>query len=1215
VTTFENVDNNATEAEETTLLDDATETERIQVIDDFDALFALPPTEVQPAPAATAAISGPRGPVDPGPVQWKAETFQLVNWGGFEGRHVFSFAPGSTLVSGGSGTGKSTLLDAYIALMMPGDVSFNGASNDAGGRARNPDQRNLLSYLRGKTDTTSDAGQAVDKVLRGAKSATWGAVGMTFRNDQGRYFTALRIYYVPARAARSSDITMRLATIDEELDLALLEALADTGDANQRFANKALKATFTGIQPYTTYGDFAQALYSRLDIGANGDGEKALRLLVRIQAGTKISTVDALYKETVLEKPTTYVRADQAIEHFDDLDAAYQAMITEQKKAEVLAPITTWWENSAQARQGLATLDALGQGAQNELTPLALWSRRTRARLLDVAVDDNRRVRSEKNKAHTEAAEEEKAAENALKVARQSHHEAGGSSISQLDSKIVEREKEQHARAGRLARLLADTHVLEATFTNAAEHGQWQQASQEFLTRLPEATKTLRSRRDGLRDQQRELLIQRTRLREERGSLEGRSGRVHLAMDQMRQAVAKAAGMDPQDLPFVAELVDVDPDESSWRAAIETVLYPSARIMLVPAERLQHFSAAIDSLSLKGRLNFQGVQASSSRPSGGDRRRISGKLLYKDSPFSQWVFDHVNAPARNALCVQGPQDLDGEDLRVTPNGQTRQGQRGAHGRQDSTNIIGFSSKEAIAEIDAELKQLEEPLSGLDTRIKAVEDEEVALAARKSAHEAISRMAWTEIDTDSVTAEIGQHRERRQQILDGDRRLSQLSTEIETLEQALKNDLIPTRSRLDDAIEKLKAQYGDLVDRQDENSRVLERIEADGGVLLTEGDATWLDQQLAAVAAPGDPDKLSDLDANLGRLTRSLAGERKDQEVKASDAERELCRVFTQYKSFWPDPNLGESVESYHDYAAILREILTNGLHERRHEWRRRLTTWSGEDLVPLSSSLDTAVEEIEDRLVPINDILATLPFGAGGDRLRIKLRKLNSAAVSTFRAHLRQLAAGATRDLADLETEQRFKELQEFMATIRGRDDEHLTPQLRQLSNRDNLLDVRRHVEITAERYGDVGQLLSTYASIADKSGGETQELAAFIVGGALRFRLGDEQRSRPRFAPVFLDEGFIKADSEFAGRAVEAWKGLGFQLIIGAPLDKVSALEPHVDQMLVITKNTANGCSFVAKISDSPSTLHSPVTRNSTPPSPDAAGDSRGPAGTEETW
>jgi uncharacterized protein YPO0396 len=132
---------------------------------------------------------------------------------------------------------------------------------------------------------------------------------------------------------------------------------------------------------------------------------------------------------------------------------------------------------------------------------------------------------------------------------------------------------------------------------------------------------------------------------------------------------------------------------------------------------------------------------------------------------------------------------------------------------------------------------------------------------------------------------------------------------------------------------------------------------------------------------------------------------------------------------------------------------------------------------------------------------------------------------------------------------------------------------------RDNLLDVRKHVEITAVRMDVEGTELSRYSALGGKSGGETQELVAFIVGAALRFQLGDDSRTRPRFAPVFLDEGFVKADAEFAGRSVAAWKGLGFQLIIGAPLDKVTALEPYMDVVLSMTKNPKTGYSYITSL------------------------------------
>jgi uncharacterized protein YPO0396 len=141
-----------------------------------------------------------------GTTQWKVETLQLVNWGGFHGHTTVAFAPTTTLLSGASGTGKSTLLDAYIALMMDSNIPFNGASNDATvGRARSADQRSLVSYLRGKLDTGRDTatGELADQVLRGQDSAAWGALAVTFIDDNDRRYTVARLYYVPNTAKLS----------------------------------------------------------------------------------------------------------------------------------------------------------------------------------------------------------------------------------------------------------------------------------------------------------------------------------------------------------------------------------------------------------------------------------------------------------------------------------------------------------------------------------------------------------------------------------------------------------------------------------------------------------------------------------------------------------------------------------------------------------------------------------------------------------------------------------------------------------------------------------------------------------------------------------------------------------------------------------------------------------------------------------------------------
>ncbi|WP_278255355.1 hypothetical protein [Nocardioides convexus] len=122
----------------------------------------------------------------------------------------------------------------------------------------------------------------------------------------------------------------------------------------ERFHATTLKKLFPGVRVHRTYAEFAAVLHARLGIGANGDGAKALRLLARIQAGNQVRSVDEFYKDMVLERPATYAAADRAIEHFDDLDAAYAAMRTEEQKLALLEPITALQERKVAAAERLA---------------------------------------------------------------------------------------------------------------------------------------------------------------------------------------------------------------------------------------------------------------------------------------------------------------------------------------------------------------------------------------------------------------------------------------------------------------------------------------------------------------------------------------------------------------------------------------------------------------------------------------------------------------------------------------------------------------------------------------------------------------------------------------------------------------------------------------------------------------------------------------------
>lgn len=1102
-----------------------------------------------------------------GTTQWRAELLQVVNWGGFHGHAQMAIAHDTTLLSGASGTGKSTILDAYLALMMPFDTPFNGASNDAtSGRARGAGQRNLLTYLRGKLDDNRESGSDVltDRVLRGADSPTWGAIAMTFVNDHGGRFTALRAYFVPRGAARSSDITMRLATTDGRLNLRDLEPAA-----RAHFDKRTLTSRWPDMTVHEKYGAFAQTLFTRLGIGAGGDGEKALRLLARIQGGQQIRTVDGLYKTMVLEEPATYAAADRAATHFSDLDASYQAMLTEADKLHVLRELPQLHRDLDDARQIEHMIDTFGIQRDGD-SPFLIWQLGTEQRLLRADVDNNRERRREVARIFSEAKTAESDVTAQVQEVEEQRRTNGGDALERL-TRTIEDLNDQRAKADNRRALFDDrTTVLQVAPKNRIEFDAVQADAVTFMTEFTKHGDDLDKQIRQVGEDGYPLTVKRKDLLDDQKSLQGREGLVPRRLHSARLVIAEACGMNPADLPFVAELLDVAAGEEQWRRAAEVALFSLARIMLVDIDRLDYLSRTIDRVKVPYRIRFEGVPPRPFATIPADPRYLSGKVIHKDSPFSSWIQERLRRRGTDALCVSDATDLRGEGMRITVNGQTRDGSSGAHGELSDPPIIGFSNVDRLRDIERELGDLDRELGNLGRRDAELKAEVQQLRKCRDAYQLVIDTDWSHIDVDGIAGEIRQREQERDRILETSDVLAALQITHSKLTSRLEK-IRRDKFGAEQDRERLDREHGALAIRQDEVDLDLDRIERDRTATTTSDQAEYLDKIFADV---GNPNSLGDLKNGIRRLHTKLAETSTGARRDVTKATESMCRIFDSYQGRWPDPNLGTTIDSYDGYRDILDTIIATGLHERRQEWRRRLSEWSGQDLVPLNGAFDTAIEDIEDRLAPVNAILADLPFGPHRDRLRIALRRLTSHDVTRFRRELKDLSSGLTQDASDDQIEHRFNRLRAFIALVRTPD---ATTKSTGVS-RDTYLDVRKHVEITAVRTNAAGIDVATYASLGGKSGGETQELVAFIVGAALRFQLGDEDRVRPRFAPVFLDEGFIKSDAEFAGRAVHAWKGLGFQLVIGAPLDKVTALEPDMELLLTITKSAA-GYSHIAEL------------------------------------
>jgi uncharacterized protein YPO0396 len=1105
------------------------------------------------------------------PDRWVAESMQVVNWGGYNGHVTIAFDEISTLFSGGSGTGKSTLLDAYLALMMKSTIRFNGASNESTGRARSEGQRTLLTYLRGMQDETDDgSGGQVAFNLRGNATDTWGAISVTFRNHAGRRYSVAKAYYVKAEVTSATGILTRQITFDGHLDLSLLEPFAAG-----LFQPKDLKVHFTGLATHESGTGFMTAFCTRLGIGERGDGTRALDLLAKLQAGTTFVTVDDLYRRLVLDVPATFDTADGALKSFDELEQIYLAMTTEQHKAELLSPIGPAYGRLTKARDKVALLTSVGLTGAT-YTPLGLWGLRREQGLLETEAEENRTARSANRERLKVARAAATSVGDQLTDTRRSHELAGGADLIALSGRQEHLEGELENRTRQRASLTEKSAVLGATFSTRAEYDAAAAIAREFLegaTALRAAA--IEDRADLVRAQA-QPMERRRQIRIEVESLRGRAGRIPHLLDAQRREAAAALGVDPDELPFLAELLDVAPEHAQWRTAIEVVLSGSARTILVAQDRFEQMSIAVNRLSWSRRVDFRGAALNVPFSAAIDTDRVAGKLLFKDGPFSGWVQELLHERSLNALCVSEAADLAGGGYRVSLTGQERRdGRRGRHGRSDQPNVIGFSNVDTLAELEAEDELLKEELDGLAAAIATHDRETSLFDLVRSAHERICDVEWLQIDVAWVETEIAKVGARRAQILAANDELLVLEELIEELkdehEKAIKDV-----GKYETERDVLAGAQVTLIDRQDKVNRLIDEMEHGQQVLLSPTQATWLDEQFASTSALALT-KAAEHDAAMRTFLRHLAGVMNVEGEESRRSESDLTQVFGNYQSRWEDQNLGVAVESYPDYAAILLRIEQTGLHERREAFRSRLMLWSGQDLVPLNGRMTTSLNEIRNRLVPINDILATLPFGAGRDRLQIKFRLLQPDGLAEFRSKLKNLAGTTATGLDDAQMASRFRELQQFMELIRPSTKDRPAP----MSRREEFLDVRRHLEIKAERVSQEGQLLSTYHFLQGKSGGESQEMIAFIVGAALRFRLGGEDSALPRFAPVILDEGFVKSDGEFAGRAVDAWTALGFQLIIATPLDKVNGLERQMHRIYLVTKDEQTKFPSLATFSD----------------------------------
>ena len=1113
--------------------------------------------------------------------QYRIEQVQILNWGGYCGLQVMRAGRGSTAILGPSGRGKSTLLDAMASVIMPNPQEFNQAARDDKGRKR---ERTVYTYARGLTVSHQDDNgrSATPSYLRPPGGAGFiSGAAITWSTGVGKRVTAFRLAWVGA------DITDNVAIgnstvygfMHSAFDLARLDGLkparlgaAPLSEASMRHLIDLDRGDLVDRRQARMH----TAMRRTLQMGHTEESQRlAMHLLRRAQASKGIFSINDLFKEFVLTEPRALERWDVTLEHYQEASRLYDEFELTKTKTETLKELRAAADRYRSAGRDATDKRALAQPSASGIARLRLWHA---GRVLDWAHAREEDVRLELAQATEDlqaAQARKREAEEAERIALEALTAAGADQAALIHERIKQAEAEHAAIE---ARRTAMTTRLQA-----------------FGQILPSSSGDLELLRGSLGEQRARLAADLEQLSEEYEQQAGVKGRLGTAItdlkaelervlkqsgniphdaDQRRRLIAEGARIPVERLRYIGELLDIPPEHHGWERAILTIIRPLASDLLVAAEDFPAVRAWVNSHNLGGDTAL--VPGVAHRPVRTHQAgTVAAMLDITADPYQGWLSEELQR--FTYLCVEKDTDLEGPRPDGVIGRVTRAGLRTAPNRRvikaDTPRRyrwVGRDNSALRAELDDDLAGLQRQFDDISRRVEIARGTTRTGQARIGELEQIQKdLSWADLDLEPTTRRLAT--------------LADALDRVDTPEQQVRRDAYKLARQQVTGAEGAATKCQDRVQHLNLLWGAVQRAQDSANDVIDAHDPLTADEQAAAASLPFAAPALErvdltgrDVDAKTDAAVQASYHEAArvlEDQIAAHDAarvihERTLLVIIQAYRNINDRTHreVDDTIESLPTLEHIHQQLVTDDLPRARKNWLAKVDADLNQGLRTLLRQIDVDRKEITRGLGPINAVLAGVPFRNGShlaiepvDHLSSNLQEFRKV-VLTF---TRDNPLGEDLFNDETKVEASFRKLRKSL--------ERLTDSSRSGESwRRSVFDAREHVTFRAIETPGSGKPI-VHEGVSGMSGGEGQELIAFILGAALRYRLGEGGQTPPTYGCVVLDEGFVKADSDYTGRALRALQELGFQLIVGAPREKATAFEDFVDLVAYISTDPDN--------------------------------------------
>jgi uncharacterized protein YPO0396 len=1051
---------------------------------------------------------------------------EVFNWGPFRGMHRAEFDPQGTAIIGPTGSGKTTLVDALMTLLVA-QPRYNLAST--GGHESD---RTLIQYVRGVLG--GDGADGREAVARPGKTIS--AICATYRGGSQTVRLA-GLFWTEGTSNSTDDLKRRwIFSLAEEQTLeGWLRSLHDEGirDLMKMGRETAALRIFESKKAFLTH---ARKFF---DVGEN-----AFTLLNRAAGLKQLNSIDEIFRELVLDDHSAYDRALEVAAEFDNLSAIHEELETAKRQVDALLPIEREHNHLVQTQAKLAETKILKQIIPIYFAILAEEKWKLRLHELN----------QQKSTLHSEAqkvGEEKSQCQAQVDALRERYLELGGNVISELEKsigycreRVADRQKHSNIYLALVKQLgLRDDLTREGLDANQAELRRKNDELQKVRTKRYDETLAAKSEQRDLENQVAELESTIRKVKERPGS------NIPLKFQDFRFELATELAIDSKDLPFLAELVEVQPDHADWRGAVERAIGSERLRILVPDSRID---AALDWVNRRdNRLHVRLQQARrDDRPEPFFSDSYLHKLNFKKHPLIETAKKLLSS--RDLHCVKSANALKSIEHGLTREGMIS-GKQGRFEKQDQRRLdedlmTGFDNKDQMELLAKQLLSIHEKLDRSNRNAEQTQRVLVELDQQLKLIEQLIELDFQTIDLVSAEKELAHSEERLRALLNPSSDAGQAKKEYDLERQKLESiDL-----RLREIEKKIAVVEKDCSHAEAQGIRAKARAMTG----LTEDQQLIASKNLSVV--PGAlPEDLIDQERDLyAIIDKKLA----TQTNQVADIEQSLVRYMGIAKRVDTGAlvDTDSRIEDIAVYLERLRVLRDEALPEKKVRFLEYLNRSSDQGVTQLLSSIKEEVDAIEQRINELNLTLLKVDFRSSR-YLQLQPQKIQDERLRALDTAMRKVRSAALKDDGG---ESHFKALQEMVAILREAGEN------RRLQGSRALLDPRFRLNFyVVEVDRTTGHRSPPRIGSQSGSGGEKELMASHILTASLSYALCPAEATRPLYATVVLDEAFSKSSPSAASRIIEALRIFHLHPIFVTPNKEIGLLKRHTRKVICVQR------------------------------------------------